>query len=84
MTAVPILPLVLRPNPPKLVTVVIALALIFVGLSATVFPLDFVNQALDLVQSTIGTDIEVTTRIAWLFLFAGDALLIVGSLLPGI
>ena len=74
----------LHPNPPRLVTVVIALALIAVGLSATVFPLDFVNQALDLVQSTIGTDIEVTTEIAWLFLFAGDALLIAGSLLPGI
>ena len=74
----------LHPNPPRLVTVVIALALIAVGLSATVFPLDFVNQALDVVQSTIGTDIEVTTEIAWLFLFAGDALLIAGSLLPGI
>jgi hypothetical protein len=76
--------LVLRPNPPKLVTVIIALALIVVGLSATVFPIDFVNQALDLVQSTIGTDIEVTTQMAWLFLFIGDALLIIGSLLPGI
>jgi len=75
---------VLRPNPPKLVTVVIALALILVGLSATVFPIDFVNAALDLVQSTLGTNIEVTTEIAWLFLLAGDALLIAGSLLPGI
>ena len=84
MTPVPILPLVLRPNPPKLITVVIALALILAGLSATVFPIDFVNQALDSVQSTIGTDIEVTTQLAWLFLLAGDALLIVGSLLPGI
>ncbi len=74
----------LRPNPPKLVTVAIAVALILVGLSATVFPIDFVNQALDIVQSTIGTDIQVTTQIAWLFLLAGDALLIVGSLLPGI
>ena len=84
MTARPYPLLVLRPNPPKLVTVVIAVALILVGLSATVFPIDFVNQALDIVQSTIGTDIEVTTQIAWLFLLAGDALLIVGSLLPGI
>jgi hypothetical protein len=84
LTALPILCLVLRPNPPKLVTVVVALALIVVGLSATVFPIDFVNQALDLIQSTIGTDIQVTTQIAWLFLFAGDALLIIGSLLPGI
>ncbi|HEX5040983.1 MAG TPA: hypothetical protein VFW95_12710 [Candidatus Limnocylindria bacterium] len=74
----------LRPNPPRLITVVIAVALILVGLSATVFPIDIVNQALDLVQSTIGTNIEVTTEVAWLFLFAGDALLVAGSLLPGI
>jgi len=75
---------VLRPNPPRLITVVIAVALILVGLSATVFPIDIVNQALDLVQSTIGTNVEVTTEVAWLFLFAGDALLVAGSLLPGI
>jgi hypothetical protein len=73
-----------RPNPPKLVTVVIALALIVVGLSVTVFPLDFVNQALDVVQSYLGTSIEVTTELGWLFLLAGDALLVAGSLLPGI
>jgi hypothetical protein len=73
-----------RPNPPKLVTVALALALILVGVSVTVFPLDFVNAALDVVQSYFGTDIEVTTQIGWLFLFAGDALLVVGSLLPGI
>jgi hypothetical protein len=73
-----------RPNPPRLVTVVIALALIVVGLSVTVFPLDFVNQALDFVQSTLGTDIQVTTELGWLFLLAGDLLLVVGSLLPGI
>ncbi len=74
----------LRPNPPKMLTVVIAVALILVGLSATVFPIDFVNQALDIVQSTFGTDLEVTIEVAWLFLFAGDVLLIIGSLLPGI
>jgi hypothetical protein len=73
-----------RPNPPRLVTVVIALALIVVGLSVTVFPLDFVNQALDLVQSTLGTEIQVTTELGWLFLLAGDLLLVAGSLLPGI
>ena len=53
-------------------------------MSATVFPLDFVNAALDVVQGSIGTDIEVTTELGWLFLFAGDALLVAGSLLPGI
>jgi len=61
-----------------------ALALIVVGLSATVFPLDFVNQALDLVQSTLGIDIQVTPELGWLFLLGGDLLLVAGSLLPGI
>ena len=74
----------LRPNPPRLITVVIGVALLLVGLSATVFPLDFVNTALDVVQGQLGTDIEVTTELGWLFLFAGDAVLIAGSLLPGI
>ena len=76
--------LVLHPNQPRWVTVILAGALILVGLSATVFPLDFVNAALDVVQGSIGTDIEVTTELGWLFLFAGDALLVAGSLLPGI
>lgn len=74
----------LNPNPPRMITVVIAIALILVGLSATVFPLDFVNAALDVVQDTIGTHLEVTTEVGWLSLFVGDALLIAGSLLPGI
>ncbi len=67
-----------------MITVIIAVALILVGLSATVFPLDFVNAALDVVQDAIGTNLAVTTEVGWLFLFAGDALLIAGSLLPGI
>ena len=74
----------LRPNAPRLVTVVLAVALVLVGLSATVLPLDFVNQALAVVQASAGTDIVVTTEIAWLFLLAGNALLVAGSLLPGI
>jgi hypothetical protein len=75
---------VLHPNPPRLITVVLAVALILVGVSATIFPIDIVNQALDVVQGSIGTDIAVTTEVAWLCLFAGDALLVAGSLLPGI
>lgn len=74
----------LRPNPPRLITVVIAVALVLIGLSATVFPIDFVNEALAIVQGAIGTDIAVTTEIAWLCLFLGNVLLIAGSLLPGI
>jgi hypothetical protein len=75
---------VLNPNPPRLVTVVLAVALILVGVSATIFPIDIVNQALDVVQGYLGTNISVTTEVAWLCLLAGDALLVAGSLLPGI
>ena len=74
----------LNPNPPRMITVVAAVALILVGLSATVFPLDFVNAALDVVQDMLGTNIEVTEQVGYLFMFAGDALLVAGSLLPGI
>jgi hypothetical protein len=74
----------LNPNPPRMITVVAAVALILVGLSATVFPLDFVNAALDVVQDMLGTDIQVTEPYGWLLMFAGDALLVAGSLLPGI
>jgi hypothetical protein len=75
---------VLRPNPPKLVTVLVAVALVLVGLSATILPIDFVNEALAAAQSAAGFDVRVTTELGWLLLLAGDALLIIGSLLPGI
>ncbi|MCA1588009.1 MAG: hypothetical protein LC744_05000 [Chloroflexi bacterium] len=74
----------MHPNPPRLVTIAAAMALVIIGLSATVFPIDFVNQALALVQQTIGTNIVITTEVAWWCLLAGDLLLIAGSLLPGI
>lgn len=74
----------MHPNPPKLVTIAIALALIIIGISATVFPIDFINEVLAIVQQTIGTNIVITTEVAWWCLLAGDALLIAGSLLPGI
>jgi hypothetical protein len=75
---------VLHPNAPRMVTVVIAFALVLVGLSASVFPIDLVNVALDYVQSYFGTNFEVTTQVAWVFLLLGDALLVAGCLLPGI
>lgn len=67
-----------------MITVVLAVALIVVGVSASIFPLDFANAALDVVQQSLGTSLEVTTQMGLFFLFAGDALLVVGSLLPGI
>lgn len=67
-----------------MVTVAAAIALILVGLSATVFPMDFVNQALALVQQYAGTNIMVTTELAYWCLLGGNLLLIAGSLFPGI
>lgn len=74
----------MHPNPPKLITIALALALIIIGISATVFPIDFVNELLAIVQQTIGSNIVITTEVAWWCLLGGDLLLIAGSLLPGI
>lgn len=74
----------LHPNPPRWITVLIAAALIAVGISATVLPIDLVDQGLALVQGYVGTDFQVTREMGWLLLFAGDALLVIGSLVPGI
>jgi hypothetical protein len=78
------LPILVRPNPPKLVTVAIAVLLLVVGTSLTVFPIGFVNEALAMLQTTFGTSVEPSTQLGWILMLAGDALLIVGSLLPGI
>jgi hypothetical protein len=75
---------VLRPNPPRLVTVVLAIALLVVGMSATVFPIDIVSELLGYVWSFIGFEIDITPEVGWLFLLLGDGLLVAGSLLPGI
>ena len=74
----------LNPNPPRMITVVAAVGLILVGMSATILPLDFVNAALDAVQDMLGTNIQVTEQFGYVSMFAGDALLVAGSLLPGI
>ena len=74
----------LHPNPPRLITVGIAVALLVVGLSATVFPIDIVSELLGTVWSFLGFEIDITPEVGWLFLLLGDALLVAGSLLPGI
>jgi hypothetical protein len=78
----------MRPNPPRMVTVVLAVALLVVGL-ALVF---FQGQTIDLVQD-LGLPNDVQRQIvqlasdqiaAWAALAAAPILLIVGSLLPNI
>jgi hypothetical protein len=80
---------VLRPNPPKMTTVVLAIALTVVGLALIYLPTE---AAADLIrQLPLPTDLEgqivslIGERIiAYLALAASPALLIAGSLLPGL
>jgi hypothetical protein len=78
----------MRPNPPRMVTVVLAIALMVIGL-ALVF---FQGQAIDLVRD-LGLPNDVQRQIvqlaseqiaAWAALAAAPILLIIGSLLPNI
>jgi hypothetical protein len=74
----------LHPNPPRLVTVSAAVALLVVGtiLGWPVTPLVDLLQPLEPVLTPVGLGLTVET--GYLALFAGNVLLVAGSLLPGI
>jgi hypothetical protein len=68
-----------RPNPPKMVTLILAVVLIPIGLSVSgTVTIGFVNDVL----KNLDWDLSVSEGF-WL-LFASPALLILGSLLPGL
>lgn len=79
----------MRPNAPRMVTVVLAIGLAVVGLALAYLP---PGQAADLVrQAGLPGDIQRTLvsliaerAIAWACLAASPALLIVGSLVRGL
>jgi hypothetical protein len=74
----------LHPNPPRLITVAAAVALLVVGaiLALPVTPaLDLLDPLRDFAG---GYGIRLDTQLGYLLLFAGDVLLVAGSLLPGI
>jgi hypothetical protein len=74
----------LRPNPPRLVTVVIALALGVVGLISA-WPIDSLMTLLQPLTDVIASyGLTVDRELGYLALFACPSLLVVGSLLPGI
>ncbi len=74
----------LRPNPPRLITVGIALVLGIVGF-AVVWPVDQLAPLLDPVNSALATvGLSLDRVMGCLFLLACPSLLVVGSLLPGI
>ena len=74
----------LHPNPPLLITVGIAVALLVVGV-ALALPIPAAADMLAPLASILepfGLGLDVST--GYLALFLGDALLIAGCLLPGI
>ena len=74
----------LRPNPPRLITVVVALALGVIGF-VFAWPVEPLAPLLDPVRSVLGiVGLTLDRELAYLMLFACPTLLVVGSLLRGI
>ena len=74
----------LHPNPPRLITVAIALVLGAIGLIYA-WPIDSLVPVLAPLDQLLGTiGLSMDRELAYLFLFACPSLLVVGSLLPGI
>jgi hypothetical protein len=74
----------LHPNPPRLITVVVALALGVVGFILA-WPVDQALPALEPIEKVIAPyGIHLNRELGFLGLFACPSLLAIGSLLPGI
>jgi hypothetical protein len=74
----------LHPNPPRLITVAIALAVGAIGL-VYAWPIESLVPILDPVTDVLGRiGLSMDSELAYLCLFACPSLLVIGSLLPGI
>jgi hypothetical protein len=74
----------LHPNPPRLITVIVALALGVIGF-VVLWPVEPLVPLLGPVRDVLGTvGLTLDRELASLALFACPTLLVVGSLLPGI
>jgi hypothetical protein len=74
----------LEPNPPRLITVAIALALGLIGL-VYAWPIDSLVSVLAPLTDLLGrVGLTMDRELANLCLFACPSLLVLGSLLPGI
>jgi hypothetical protein len=74
----------LHPNPPRLITVVIALALGVIGF-VFLWPVEPLLPLLDPLRDVLGAiGVTLDRELAYLALFACPTLLVIGSLLPGI
>jgi hypothetical protein len=74
----------LHPNPPRLVTVALAVALGVLGL-ALALPIDAALPLLEPLESVISPfGLALDRELGYLCLFVSPCLLVAGSLLPGI
>lgn len=74
----------LHPNPPRLITVAIALALGAIGF-VYLWPVDQLLPVIEPVKSALAAvGLTLDRELGYLFLFACPTLLTVGSLVPGI
>jgi hypothetical protein len=73
-----------NPNPPYLATIVIAVLLMFVGLSleGSLFSIASLNQVLGDALALVG--VKATHELARILIIASPTLLIIGSLARGI
>ena len=74
----------MKPNPPYLATIVIAVVLMVIGLSleGSLISIATLNQAVGDVLATVG--VKAGEELARLMIVASPTLLIIGSLVPGI
>jgi hypothetical protein len=73
-----------KPNPPYLATVVIAVVLMVIGLSleGSLISIASLNQVVGDALATVG--VKASQELARIMIIASPTLLIVGSLVPGI
>jgi len=73
-----------KPNPPYLATVVIAVVLMVIGLSlqGSLFSVAPLNQVVADALATVG--VKASQELARILIIAAPTILIIGSLVPGI
>lgn len=78
-----------RPNAPRMITVLIAVALLVVGIAGTLIDPDTVNDLIRDLGLPNGLERDILglvgdRTVAYACLFGSPMLLVIGSLLPGI
>jgi hypothetical protein len=67
-----------NPNPPRYITLAVAVILFIIGLAGTLVPIPAVADLLQIVR------LDLTRTVAWICLALAPTLLILGSLIKGL